>query len=78
MRVRVTDERLLRDLEEFLVATDCRVRKVGKVTLHVTLRAPNEEQARRELDIYLRTWQAIHPGVYAHIVGEGRADDVSG
>jgi hypothetical protein len=75
MRVRVSDEALLRNLEEFLVATECRVRKVGNVTLDVTLQAPTEEQARRELDIYLRTWPAMHPGAYARIVGERAEPD---
>jgi hypothetical protein len=70
MRVRVTDEALLGDLEEFLVAADCRVRKVGNVTLDVTMHAPSEDQARRELDIYLKTWQAMQPGAHARIVGE--------
>jgi hypothetical protein len=72
VRVRVTDEAFLGNLEAFLVATDCRVRKMGTATLDVTLRAPTEEQAQRELDIYLRTWQAMHPGTYARIVGERR------
>jgi hypothetical protein len=36
--------------------------------------APSVEQAQREIDIYLKTWQAMHPGSYARIVSEGRAD----
>ena len=75
MRVQVSDEALLGDLEAFLVAAECRVRKVGKVTLDVTMQAPSESQAQRELDIYLKTWQAMHPGSYARIVGEGREED---
>ena len=75
MRVRVTDEALVGDLEDFLVAAECRVRKIGKVTLDVTMRAPSQDQARRELDIYLKTWQAMHPGTHARIVGEGREED---
>ena len=35
-------------------------------------RAPSRDQAQRELAIYLKTWQAMHPGAYARIVGEGR------
>jgi hypothetical protein len=27
-----------------------------------------------EVAIYLKTWQAMHPGAYARIVGEGRED----
>src|ERR687888_836270 len=74
MRVRVTDEALVGDLEDFLVAAECRVRKIGKVTLDVTMRAPSQDQARRELDVYLKTWQAMHPGTHARIVGEAREE----
>ena len=74
MRVRISDAILLGDLADFLETAECRVRKVGEATLDVTMpRAPNPEQARREIDIYLKTWQATHPGSYARIVSEGRA-----
>jgi hypothetical protein len=75
MRVRISDEALLRDLGDFLVAAECRVREIGKATLDVTVRAPSEAQARRELDIYLKTWRAMHPSAYAQIVSEGREED---
>jgi hypothetical protein len=75
MRVRISDAVLLGDLTDFLEAAECRVRKVGEATLDVTMpRAPSAEQAQREIDIYLKTWQAMHPGSYARIVSEGRAD----
>jgi MOSC domain-containing protein YiiM len=74
MRVRISDSVLLGDLTGFLEAAECRVRKVGEATLDVTMpRAPSAEQAQREIDIYLKTWQAMHPGAYARIVSEGRA-----
>jgi hypothetical protein len=31
-------------------------------------RAPSDEQARRELDIYLKTWQAMNPAAQADVV----------
>jgi hypothetical protein len=72
MRVRISDSVLLGDLTDFLEAAECRVRKVGEATLDVTMpRAPSAEQAQREIDIYLKTWQAMHPGSYARIVSEG-------
>jgi hypothetical protein len=75
MRVRISDAVLMGDLTGFLEAAECRVRKVGEATLDVTMpRAPSAEQAQREIDIYLKTWQAMHPGSYARIVSEGRAD----
>lgn len=74
MRVRVSNADLLRDLKGYLEAADCRVRKVGEVTLDVTIEsAPSTEQAQREIAIYLKAWQAMNPGGYARIVGEGRA-----
>jgi len=75
MRVRISDAVLMGDLADFLEAAECRVRKVGEATLDVAMpRAPSAEQARLEIDIYLKTWQAMHPGSYARIVSEGRAD----
>jgi hypothetical protein len=73
MRVRISDAHLLGDLQGFLEAAECRVRKVGPGTLDVTmLRAPSNEQARREIALYLKTWQAMNPGTHARLVGEGR------
>ena len=75
MRVRISDADLLGNLEGFLNAADCRVRKVGKATLDVTVpRAPSDDQAEREVGVYLQTWQAMHPGAYARIVGEASDD----
>lgn len=72
MRVRISDAVLLGDLKDFLEAAECRVRKVGEATLDVAMaRAPSAEQAQREIDIYLKTWQAMHPGAHARIVGKG-------
>jgi hypothetical protein len=71
MRVRISNADLLEELQEYLEATQCRVRKVGEATLDVTMdRAPSPEQASREVAIYLMTWQAMNPGCVAHIVGE--------
>ena len=72
MRVRISDSALLGDLRGFLEAAECRVRKVGRATLDVTMsRAPSLDQAEREIRIYLRTWEAMNQGVHARVVGEG-------
>jgi hypothetical protein len=72
MRVQTSDPALLGDLMTFLEAAECTVRAVGPATLDVSmLRAPSVDQAEREISIYLQTWQAMNPGTYAHIVGEG-------
>ena len=79
MRVRISNADLLGDLTTFLEAAECRVRKVGLATLDVAMaRAPSEAQAQREVAIYLRTWQAMNPGTYARIVGEGREPEEKG
>jgi hypothetical protein len=63
------------DLESFFRAAECEVRRVGMVTVDVSMpRAPSDSQALREISIYLRTWQAMHPGAHARVIGEGRAD----
>jgi hypothetical protein len=63
MRVRISDRARLDNLIEFLQATECRVRKIDPATLDVSMPcAPSEEQAEREVEIYLRTWTAMNPG----------------
>ena len=72
MRVRISNADLLKALQGYLEATECRVRKVGEATLDVTMdRAPSEEQAEREVAIYLKTWTAMNPGCVARIVDDG-------
>ena len=69
MRVRISDGARLDNLIAFLQATECRVRKVDPATLDVSmLHVPSEEQAEREVDIYLRAWTAMNPGYHAGIV----------
>jgi hypothetical protein len=68
------DERLRGSETPARVLGDATLR-LGEATLDVAMpRAPSPEQAQREIDIYLKTWQAMHPGSYARIVSEGRAD----
>ena len=70
MRVRLSDPALLPELVAYLRAIECVVEQVGPDELTVMIpRAPSDEQAARELDIYLRAWQAMHPEVHADIVG---------
>jgi hypothetical protein len=72
MRVRISDAALLGELTNFLKSTECRVRKVGMATVDISMpRAPSDAQALREIVIYLKTWQAMHPGTHTRIVGEG-------
>jgi hypothetical protein len=76
MRIRISDSALRGDLASFLEAAECRVREVGPSTLDVTMaRVPSEEQAEREIAIYLKAWQAMHPRAHARIVSERSAPD---
>jgi hypothetical protein len=64
MRVRASDPSYLRDLERSLLAAECVAEQVGPNELEVSVPgAPNDEQARREILIYLDTWKAMNPGV---------------
>jgi hypothetical protein len=72
VRIGVSDQAFIASLTIYLESAECRVRKVGQVTLDVSMpRAPSDDQALREMAIYLRAWQAMHPSVHAHIMGEG-------
>jgi hypothetical protein len=69
MRVRLTDETLVPDLLAYLRAAECEAEQVGPDELNVIVpRAPSDEQARRELDLYLRAWQAMNPTAQAELL----------
>jgi hypothetical protein len=69
MRVRASDPALLGDLQRYLRSAECVVEQSDDDTLDVSIpRAPSDEQARREVAIYLQTWQAMNPGARAEIV----------
>ena len=69
MRVRVSDPALLENLQRYLRAADCVVEQAGADALDVAVaRAPSDEQARREVDIYLKAWQAMNPGARTELI----------
>jgi hypothetical protein len=50
-------------------AAECVAEHSGEDTLDVSIpRAPSDEQARREVAIYLQAWQAMNLGARAEIV----------
>jgi hypothetical protein len=70
MRVRLSDPATASELLAYLRSADCAAEPAGRDELTVIIpRAPSDDQARRELDTYLRAWQAINPSTCAHIVG---------
>ena len=61
MRLRLSDPELADNLRDFLERRECAVVEIDAETLEVEL--PHElhsEQARLELDLYLRVWQSLH------------------
>jgi hypothetical protein len=68
MRIQV-DPEAREELLEFLRRADCKVRAENDGTLFVEVpNAPGEEQARLEVDLYLKAWQASHPDVETHLL----------
>lgn len=68
MRVRISDSALLGDLLDFLRRTECVAEQASADSLDVFVpHAPSAAQARREVDVYLATWRARHPGVEAEV-----------
>ena len=62
--VRINEPGLLADLQDYLRATECVAERVSPDELAISVPgAPNEDQARREIALYLDTWQALNPGV---------------
>lgn len=60
---------MLRSLQNLLRQAGCVAEERRAHGLEVFLPdAPSEDQARRELNVYLATWQANNPGVEAYIV----------
>jgi len=67
MRIEV-DPKAREELLEFLRRADCDVRPDGEDGVIVDVPGPvGEEQARLEIDLYLKAWQASHPDVEAHL-----------
>ena len=69
MRVRISDPGLAEELLGFLRRADC-IADVGNVQAHaeglaVQVEVPqayDDQQARMEVSLYLRVWEAMHPG----------------
>jgi hypothetical protein len=64
VRVRLPDPALRADLRDFLHRWGCVTYEVNDDTIEVIVPdVPAERQGRRELDLYLETWRAYHPGL---------------
>jgi hypothetical protein len=69
LNVFISDPVRLHDLRDFLQRAGCVAEQRRSHELEVYLpQTTSEAQARRELDIYLATWQAMNPGIEAYVV----------
>jgi hypothetical protein len=75
VNVRLSDPSLTKDFVRFLRRADC-IADVGEVSAHaegiaVAVEVPqayDEVQGRMEVALYLRVWEALHPGSGAEIL----------
>ena len=76
MRIQVPPE-AREELLRFLRRAECRAEAEDEQTLLVEVPASlGEEQARMEVDLYLKAWQAANPDVEAHLLEAGAELDV--
>ena len=66
MRIEV-DPDAREELLEFLRRVECEARADGDGAVIVEIPDAREDQARLEVDLYLKAWQASHPDVDAHL-----------
>lgn len=64
MRVEISDPALADDLVAFLRRAHCEAERADGTSVAVSVpEAGRDDLARRELEAYLKAWQALHPGV---------------
>jgi hypothetical protein len=67
MKIRLSDPALVDDLLTFLRARQCVAEQASDDTLDLTLpETARSDAAALELDLYLRAWEATHPGAIVH------------
>jgi hypothetical protein len=68
MRIQVQPE-AREALLEFLLRAECEARVDEDGAIIVEVPDTADDQARLEVDLYLKAWQASHPDVEAHLLG---------
>jgi hypothetical protein len=69
MKILLSDAALLDDLVSYLTAEGCVVEQVGPKLVEASrLSSVRHDQARLELDLFLRAWQQRHPGTEVRIL----------
>jgi hypothetical protein len=73
----VSNPRLVPDLQFFLRRVGCAAIQVNLQELEVEVPgAPSEDQARREVELYLALWRGRKTDVNAFVVGSGSSGEV--
>jgi hypothetical protein len=67
MRIKVNPE-AREALLEFLRRANCEAHADGDDAVVVEVPDADEDQARLEVELYLKAWQASHPDVEAHLL----------
>ena len=67
MRINVNPD-AREELLTFLRRAECEARADGDEAVIVEVPDAGEDQARLEVDLYLKAWQASHPDVEAHLL----------
>jgi hypothetical protein len=71
MRIRLPDPALRVDLRDFCRRWGCVTYEVGEAAIEVIVPdVAGERQRRRELQLYLETWRAQHPGVELELLDQ--------
>jgi hypothetical protein len=69
MKILLSDAALLNDLLGYLTAEGCVVEQVGPNLVEASrLSSARHDQARFELDLFLRAWLQTHPGTEVRIL----------
>jgi hypothetical protein len=68
VNVYISDPRMLTGVQSFLRHAGCVAEQRRSHELEVYTPGVPEEQARRELNVYLASWQALNPGVETYII----------
>jgi hypothetical protein len=61
------------ELLEFLRRVDCEARADGDGAVIVEVPGADDQQARLEVDLYLKAWEASHPDVDVHLLENPRS-----
>jgi hypothetical protein len=67
MRIKVS-QNAREELLEFLRRAECEARADGDEAVIVDVPDAGADQARLEVDLYLKAWRAAHPEVDAHLL----------